>query len=659
MEPSKERFEQYLQSCGGRLGSAIHDLWESRDVSAWAKDPWFFLRLGEVAADLGQSMFAHDVLGEGLRVFPGHVRLTQRFSLQLIACGFLLTARELLTNLMNDGHFDEETLGILGRVYKEMWLIEGEGAADHPHLVRSRELYVGAFRRSRGSYSGINAASLSLIMGDRDLSERLAREVIRICLEAWKDPARRDYWLLATLAEGFLLLGRQDKAQKYCGYARDRADRTWASLASTRRQFALLGRYTDVDAAVLDVLRIPPVVAFSGHRVDAPGQRPAHFPAEAAEAVKGQIAAVLERLGARIGYASAARGGDVLFHECLQERGGESNVILPFARDEFLKTSVEGAGDEWTRRAVQVMDRCTMVEQATPGLYRGEDLLFSYANRLIVGKTILRSRFLETQPLLMAVWDGARNGKPGGTAECVSLWETTGFPAILIDPVTAQVTEPRGAPYQVTGGAARANRGAASGAPGGTRGTRGTRGTGAHQRMMSIVFADLVGFSRLGEEQVPAYVSGFLAELARTVRRGARPRYRNTWGDAMCLVFEDALRAAECAIRMRDLVRHTDWERRGLPRGLSMRVGLHAGPVFPFREPLMERQNFLGFHMNQAARIEPVTRPGNVYASEAFASVLLADRRNTFDCRYVGVIVLPKDFGSYPIYHLKRKTEVG
>jgi len=39
--------------------------------------------------------------------------------------------------------------------------------------------------------------------------------------------------------------------------------------------------------------------------------------------------------------------------------------------------------------------------------------------------------------------------------------------------------------------------------------------------------------------------------------------------------------------------------------------------------------------------------------------VLLADRRNTFDCRYVGVIVLPKDFGSYPIYHLKRKTEVG
>jgi len=643
MEPSRERFERYLKSRGSRLGSAIHDLWESRDASAWAQDPYFFIRLGEVAGGLGQSMFAHDVLGEGLRIFPGHVRLTQLFSLQLIACGFLLTARDLLTQLMNDGHFDEETLGILGRVYKEMWLIEGGGGSDHPHLARSRELYVGAFRRSRGSYSGINAASLSLIMGDRGVSEGLAREVIRICLESWKDPARRDYWLLATLAEGFLLLGRQDKARKYCGFARDHADRSWSALASTRRQFTLLSRYTVVDPAVLEALKIPPVVAFSGHRIDGPDQQPSHFPAAAADAVKRSVAAALERLGARIGYASAACGGDVIFHECLQELGGESNVILPFDQDDFMKISVNAAGEDWTRRALKVLDQGTVVEQATPGGYRGEDLLFSYANRLIVGKTILRSRFLETEPLLLAVWDGERNGKPGGTAECVSLWEATRFPSIVIDPATAEVIERHGAPYRVR---------AAAPAPRG-------RSAAPRQRVMAILFADLVGFSRLGEDQVPAYVGSFLSELARTVRRGSRPQYRNTWGDAICLVFDDALRAAECAIRMRDLVRHTDWEHRGLPRGLTMRVGLHAGPVYPFREPLLDRQNFFGFHMNQAARIEPVTRPGNVYASEAFASMLLADRRNAFDCRYVGVIVLPKDFGSYPIYHLKRKSEVG
>jgi class 3 adenylate cyclase len=642
--PGKERFEAYLKAKGSRLGTAIHDMWESRDESAWAKDPYFFIRLGEVAGDLGQTMFAHDVLGEGLRIFPGHVRLTQLFSLQLIKCGFLLTARDLLTGLMNQGNFDEETLGILGRVHKEMWLIEGNGAADHPHLARARELYVGAFRRSRGSYSGINAASLSLIMGDKAVSKRLARDVIRLCAEAVKAPSRRDYWTLATLAEGFLLLGRQETAAKYCRLARGRSDRTYSNLASTRRQFTLLGRYAPVDPQVLGALRIPPVIAFSGHMIDPPDQGRPHFPARAADSVKKQIAAVLDRLDARIGYASAACGGDVLFHECLQERSGESNVVLPFDRGDFFQTSVNAAGGAWTRRAEQVLERSTLVEQVTRGGYEGEDLLFSYANRLILGKAILRSRFLETEPLLLAVWDGARNGRPGGTAECVALWEETGFPSIVIDPSTAEVAE----------------RPAAVGKRPPKKRAPRRQGGADGRRIVAILFADLVGFSRLREEQMPGYVLGFLKTLAEAVdRTGTRPEYRNTWGDAVCFVFDDPVTAARCAISMRDMVRNTDWEKRGLPRDLTMRIGLHAGPVYRMREPLLDRPNFFGFHMNQAARIEPITRPGNVYASEAFASLLLADRRNIFDCRYVGVIVLPKEFGSYPIYHVKRTSEVG
>jgi class 3 adenylate cyclase len=124
-------------------------------------------------------------------------------------------------------------------------------------------------------------------------------------------------------------------------------------------------------------------------------------------------------------------------------------------------------------------------------------------------------------------------------------------------------------------------------------------------------------------------------------------------------MFADPLEAAECAMAMRDLVRDTDWTRWKLPAELNIRIGLHAGPVYRAQEPLLERLNFFGSHVNQAARIEPITSPGNVYASEPFAALLLADPRNRLDCKYVGVIVLPKEFGSYPIYHIKRKTEVG
>jgi hypothetical protein len=106
MDSNRQNFETYLKRNAHQLGGAIHVLWEGRDEKVWEKDPWFFLRLGETAATLGQSMFAHDVLGKGLKYFPEHVRLTQLFSLSLVTCGFLSAAMDLLTGLMKNGNFD-------------------------------------------------------------------------------------------------------------------------------------------------------------------------------------------------------------------------------------------------------------------------------------------------------------------------------------------------------------------------------------------------------------------------------------------------------------------------------------------------------------------------------------------------------------------------
>ncbi|MCX7029547.1 MAG: TRAFs-binding domain-containing protein [Spirochaetes bacterium] len=646
----REQFERHLEQAGDRLGTALHDLWLARDETLWSADPWFHLRLAGLADDLGQTMFAHDILKDGLRCFPEHPRLTQLYSLSLIKSGFLLSARNLLTGMIRRGHLDEETLGILGRVYKEMWLIEGNGAADHPHLAKSRELYLGAFNRSRGPYSGINAASLSMIMGDREKAETLARTVIRLCAERWKRSDQRDYWTVATVAEANLLLGRQEQAAKYYAFARAKCANNYSSLASTRRQLTLLARSLPVDAKVMDTLRIPPVAAFTGHRIDAPDQERSRFPESAAEPVKKRIAEVLDRLDIRIGYASAACGADVLFHECLRARGGECNVVLPFDRGDFLKTSVSFAGEPWVHRVERVLAESSTVEQATRGGYGGEDHLFSYANRLIMGKAMLRSRSLETEPLLIAVWDGKRNGAPGGTAECIETWKQSGLPLVVIDPGSARETN-AGEGTGPASGSARKGKA--------TRRAFVPASSGSGRQTVAILFADLVGYSRLREEQVPRYVQGFLAALADTMRRRRlRPIYKNTWGDAICLVFADPLEAADCALAMRDTIRRTDWTRLGLPGHLILRIGLHAGPVYCLDEPLLERRNFFGFHVNQAARIEPITSPGNVYASEAFAALLLEDPRNPFDCRYVGVVVLPKEFGSYPIYHIKRLTEV-
>jgi class 3 adenylate cyclase/tetratricopeptide (TPR) repeat protein len=657
IEPTREEFDRYLEQRRNQLGNAIHDLWRSRDTAAWSKNPYFYLRLGELADSLGQSMFAHDILQEGLGFLPDQVRLTQLYSLSLIKCGFLLTARDLLTALVNKGHHDEETLGILGRVYKEMWLIEGEGARDHPHLARSRDLYLDAFQRSRGNYSGINAASLSLIMGDTRRAEDLAREVVRICFERWKRPAQRDYWLVATVAEAYLLLGRQERAAKYYGAARARSAQNYAGLASTRRQLKLLARFASVDSRVLEALRIPPVVAFTGHMLDAPGRKSRRFAESAVKTVHRRIRRLLDRLDVRIGYASAACGADVLFHECLQQRGGESNVVLPFDRGEFFQTSVNFAGEAWIRRVEGILAKSSGVEQVTRGGYGGDDLLFAYANQVILGKAILRSRFLETEPLLIAVWDGVRSNTPGGTADCVQTWRESGFPFMVIDPAFAALSEHAGS---VGEAGPEADKAREAGGKKARKPAAGPSSKESGRQTVAILFADLVGYSRLQEEQILSYVQGFMGTVAEAVRRSPfKPIFKNTWGDAVCFMFADPLEAAECAMDLRDLVRDTDWAQWKLPKELNIRIGLHAGPVFRAREPLLDRLNFFGSHVNQAARIEPITSPGNVYASEPFAALLLADPRNRLDCRYVGVIVLPKEFGSYPIYHIKRKNEVG
>ncbi|UCF98524.1 MAG: DUF4071 domain-containing protein [Spirochaetaceae bacterium] len=656
----RESFDAYIKQKQGDLSTAIHVLWNQRDEAVWKADPYFYTRLGELADKVGQAMFALDVLGEGLKHHTADLRLTQLFCLSKIKCGYLIEARDLLSSLVKQGHEDEETLGILGRVYKEMWLNSSGGSPDHPSLKKSRNLYLKAFINTHGNYSGINAASLSLIMRDTATAHKLARKVITICSENLKvEGNQRDYWIIATLGEAFLLLGKQKQAEKYYGLARKIAGKNYSSIASTRRQLKLLSRYTEVEDSVVATLEIPPVVAFSGHMLDAPNRRNPRFSVDSVGAVREQIGTVLTELDVGISYSSAACGADVIFLECMQERGGETNVILPFDREDFYGTSVNFAGEEWILRADRALDRASRVNQANRGRYGGDDLLFAYANTMIMGKAILRSRMLETEAHLIAVWDGRSNGAAGGTSEFVEIWESLKMPITAISSKDGTVFLSRASAVGIEGEKPAASRRAPSTGRRRIRRAYRKRSGEVGREIVAILFADLVGFSKLKEEQYPSYIEGFLGTLARKLKNSPyEPIYKNIWGDAICFVFEDLLSTAEYAMELRDMVRETEWEQLGLPRDLSIRIGLHVGPVYFALEPVLNRLNFFGSHVNQAARIEPITSAGNVYASEQFAAFLLANQDNPLECKYVGEIKLPKEFGSYPIYHIKRKTEI-
>jgi class 3 adenylate cyclase len=59
--------------------------------------------------------------------------------------------------------------------------------------------------------------------------------------------------------------------------------------------------------------------------------------------------------------------------------------------------------------------------------------------------------------------------------------------------------------------------------------------------MMSILFADVVGFSGLGERSILPFVQhvlGGVSSLIEQIRLKDRPVVRNTWGDALYFVFD-------------------------------------------------------------------------------------------------------------------------
>jgi class 3 adenylate cyclase len=168
-----------------------------------------------------------------------------------------------------------------------------------------------------------------------------------------------------------------------------------------------------------------------------------------------------------------------------------------------------------------------------------------------------------------------------------------------------------------------------------------------------MLFADAVGYSKLTEDQVPLYITEFLGSIAG-LQRASVHRYEHveTAGDGLYMVFPDAAAAGHFALELSALAGGTDWAARGLPPGFNLRIALHCGPVHCGRDPLTGGRLYTGPHTSRAARIEPITPPGQVYASSAFAAIAAASGAS-FDLSYVGRIPLAKGYGTLGLYHVR------
>jgi tetratricopeptide (TPR) repeat protein len=155
---------------------------------------------------LGKYEGARTVLKRALLLFPQSVRGRQLEGLVLRRLGKYQDAVDVLSELKAAGHQDPETLGILAAARDGLFRETGNVL----HLRNARELYRTAFKGDpKDYYTGINAASKSLFLGDRAEAARLAAEVLPLVEKANDE---KDLWLACTLGEVYLLQGRVDDA---------------------------------------------------------------------------------------------------------------------------------------------------------------------------------------------------------------------------------------------------------------------------------------------------------------------------------------------------------------------------------------------------------------------------------------------------------------
>lgn len=606
---------------------------------------------------VGEFLLAHDVAKEGLGKHKHDRLLSQKAAHALCKAGSPMMATKILEELVLSGIRDVETQSLLASAYKD--LCESSSNPDSKSqfaelaIFRYKEAFVaqleeaekGADNLESQYYPCINVAFMHFVSHNIPKAHKYANFAREIC-RTLKQRGDGSYWSQATEAEASLLLGEIDEAISAYKTAVNLEDAQPSHIASTRKQaLQISSLYSDpnIREKVVGAFPVLGIVACSGHVIDNAGSN-RRFPPEAEKIAKQRIEESLDRMGANCGYSSAACGTDILFLETMIERGGETHVFLPFAKEEFIETSVRRAGGDWVARLENVLDHATSVHYVTHEGYYGDDSLFSFCNQVMLGFAAMRGRGLDEDPQLLVFWDG-KPGSVGGTGELVESWRSVFNEPVVIDS-NEVLTDLPGLKSARVVDEYENSEVSHDGFGDDTRPIRSVK---------TMIFADVQAFSQITEELTSQFVEAFHGGVAQMIDKLPQsPSFVNTWGDSFFAVFEDLESALKLALGMRDYFTDGNWS-EWLPNGnMDVRISLHAGPAYEEFDPILKKRNFFGSHVNQAARIEPIVLPGSVFVSETVAA-LISFGYEEYDFEYAGNIDLAKNYGTYPLYILQRK----
>jgi class 3 adenylate cyclase len=162
-----------------------------------------------------------------------------------------------------------------------------------------------------------------------------------------------------------------------------------------------------------------------------------------------------------------------------------------------------------------------------------------------------------------------------------------------------------------------------------------------------FLFADVAGFSRLsGKMQLDEFARSIMKPVASLIEdSGDAILEYNTWGDGLFVVFRTASAGCQFALRLRDQFRQ-DYRRSGMAVNVNVRCALHLGEMACHENLLPGGRAFIvGDDVTFTARIEPIVRPGEIWATTVVAAALERDVGEDIKFDHLGAAKLAKDYG--------------
>lgn len=504
-----------------------------------------------------------------------------------------------------------DVLALVGRLEKDRFMRSQIGPAKDTALANALDAYHHAYKITGGSFPGINAATLFLLADAKAESRKIAAELI-----TGNASDQDEFWQLATLAEAHVLLEEYDSARHYYEQVVSSAGKNFGLLASIKKHLPLINEKQKVPSDIVTMLGGPAIAVFSGHMFDTADRETARFPLTLREEVAQAIGDYIDEARIKIAYSSAACGGDLIFCREMLKRGLEVNIILPFAAEEFRRTSVALNGVDESMEFWDVLKQANSVTVATDESHLNNPCLYSHAANLIEGYAQLRAQQCDGTVNVIAAIDPYQPGETGGTAELTIEWLEQGLDVHIIDI-----------------GKLRGEVSSSSILP--SVGKRKRDSRHLDREIMTLVEIS----SNTHDDVVHRVLMDKVPEDNEFLR-----------GEGINRAFHNVKDAADYAYHVRVLAGWVDWQQLDLPEDTQLQIAIHTGPIFP-RSKTKERDYF-GTHVFYARELAEVTPPGCIYLTEPAAALLLTHGPDDYLSDYLGAMQV-KDF-TRQIYRLHR-----